>query len=198
MKKHALAPLLLVVVIFVMSGCAPVSVSKIDSGEHVIGERLSLTLPAAWNQISVQGQGPARIWTLEGWPVDQLLVYSGVQGGAAIHATSETDDGKKVFRFRASMEPDEIAALFEGMLTRDGSGYRLRKIEPASFGGHKGIRFEYDLTRRFDNAQVSGLAYATVSRGELFALVYMAPRLGFFPRHAPMVEGIMRSARVRE
>ena len=197
MKRHA-AALLLLVVVFWMSGCAPVSVSKIDSGEHVIGQRMTITLPGPWNQVSLQGQGPARIWTLEGWPVDQFLVYSGVQGGEAIHATSETDDGKKVFRFRAAMEPDEIAALFEGMLTRDGSSYRLRKIEPASFGGHKGIRFEYDLTRRFDNVQVSGLAYAAVSRGELFALVYMAPRLGFFPRHAPMVEGIMRSARVRE
>src|SRR5688572_19569974 len=197
MKRHA-AALLLLAVVFGMSGCAPVSVSKIDSGEHVIGQRMTITLPGAWNQVSLQGQGPARIWTQEGWPVDQLLVYSGVQGGEAIHATSETDDGKKVFRFRAAMEPDEIATLFEGMLTRDGSVYRLRKIEPASFGGHKGIRFEYDLTRRFDNAQVSGLAYAAVSRGELFALVYMAPRLGFFPRHAPMVEGIMRSARVRE
>ena len=41
----------------------------------------------------------------------------------------------------------------------------------------------------------SGVGYGTVSKGELFALLYAAPRLGFFPRHKDKVEQIARSAR---
>ena len=191
MGRYAVALLVLA-----LSGC--MTVSKVETGERIIGERMSITLTGAWNHISgVPGQPPAQIWTMEGWPVDQLLVYSGLKDGEAIHGGAGSESGRKVFSFRAGMEPDEIATLFEGMLTRDGSSYRLTKIEPASFGGHKGVRFEYALTRKFDNVQVSGLAYAAVSRGELFALVYMAPRLAFFPRHAPTVEGIVRSARIQ-
>jgi hypothetical protein len=105
---------------------------------------------------------------------------------------------RKSFNFRSTMQPDEIAALFEGMLTRDGSSYKLVKLEPAIFGGHKGFRFEFSLIRKYDNVQLSGVGYGAVSKGELFAIVYMAPRLAFFARHAASVENMARSARVKE
>jgi hypothetical protein len=95
------------------------------------------------------------------------------------------------------MQPDEIVTLFEGMLTRDGSRFRLLKLQPSAFGGGKGFRFDYALTRKVDNVQLSGVGYSTVSDGELFAMVYMAPRLAFFERHADGVEEIAKSARVK-
>jgi len=95
------------------------------------------------------------------------------------------------------MQPDEIVALFEGMLTRDGSEFKLVKLEPAVFGGVKGFRFEYAVTRKTDNVVLLGIGYSAVSKGELFALVYQAPRLTFFSRHKHRVEQIARSARVK-
>ena len=178
-----------------LAGC--VSVAKVETGNRNVGERLQLSLTGAWNHVSAPGLGPAQTWTMEGLPVDQLLVYSGLRDGEAIHGTSPGMTDKKTFSFRSAMEPHEITALFEGMLTRDGSTYKLTKLEPATFGGHKGFRFEYALTRKLDNVQLSGVGYGTVSRGELFALVYMAPRLTFFSRHAPVVEQIARSAHVK-
>ena len=135
---------------------------------------------------------------MEGLPIDQLRLYSGLKDGQAIHATAfgSADAQRKTFNFRSGMQPDEIAALFEGMLTRDGSRYKLLKLEPATFGGGKGFRFEYSLTRKIDNVELSGIGYATVNKGELFAIVYQAPRLGFFPRHVGRVEQMARSARV--
>jgi hypothetical protein len=193
MKKHLVAIFLLAS----LAGC--VSVAKVESGEHTIGERLSVNLTGAWNHISMPGIGPAETWTMEGLPVDQLLLYSGLKDGEAIHATrrSGSDTAKKNFEFHSSMQPDQIAALFEGMLSRDGSTYRLVKLEPAVFGGARGFRFEYALTRKVDNVQLTGVGYAAVSRGELFAIVYHAPRLAFFARHAPTVEAIARSAQIR-
>jgi hypothetical protein len=178
-----------------LAGCA--SMSKVDSGERTVGERLVMTLEGAWNQISAPGLGPAQTWTMEGLPVDQLLVYSGLRDGQAVHAEGAGGQGRKSFVFRATMQPDEIVALFEGMLTRDGSTFRLVKLEPAAFAGGRGFRFEYALTRKFDGVQLSGLGYGVVDKGELFALVYLAPRLAFFARHQGRVEQIARSARMK-
>jgi hypothetical protein len=41
------------------------------------------------------------------------------------------------------------------------------------------------------------LCYGAISKGELFAVLYLAPRLGFFPRHQLRVERIARSARIK-
>jgi hypothetical protein len=188
--KNILAPLLVIL----LAGCAPAMV-KVDSGSKTMGERMTLTLEGAWNQIDARGLGPAQTWTMEGLPVDQLLIYTGIKNDQAIHGESKS--GTKSFKFRSGMQPDEIVALYEGMLTRDGSSFRLVKLEPAPFGGGKGFRFEFALTRKFDNVQLSGMGYAAVSEGELFALVYMAPRLTFFSRHQARVEGIARSALIK-
>jgi hypothetical protein len=179
----------------VLAACA--TVSNIETGEQTIGERMLVTLEGPWNQLNVSGLGPALVWTMEGLPVDQLLVYSGIKNEDKVAAAAPGSAAGKDFLFRSSMQPDEIVALFEGMLTRDGSQFRLAKLEPVSFGGEKGFRFEYSLVRRRDNAQLSGVGFGTVSKGELFALLYHAPRLTFFPRHQPRVEQIARSARVK-
>lgn len=184
--------LLIALVFPVLAGCA--SVAKVDSGPKSLGERMSVSLDGAWNHVSAPGMGPAQVWTMEGLPIDQLLVYSGIKDGEAIHASG--GGPRKDFAFRAGMQPDQLVAMFEGMLTRDGSSFRLVKLEPSAFGGQKGLRFEYALVRRVDGVQLSGVGFAAVSKGELFALLYQAPRMTFFPRHRDKVEGIARSARV--
>ncbi len=186
--------LLIAFVLLTVAGCA--SVAKVESGEQAIGERLVIHLEGAWNHVKGPGAGPAQIWTMEGLPVDQLLIYSGVKNGDAIHEPDNSGK-RKNFSFRADMQPDDVVAMFEGMFTRDGSTFKLAKLEPSSFGGQKGFRFEYLVTRKVDNVQLSGVGYGTVSKGELFALVYAAPRLGFFSRHQQKVEQIARSAKVK-
>jgi hypothetical protein len=178
----------------VLTGCA--SVSKLESGAQSIGERMQVTLEGAWNHVNAPGMGPAQVWTMEGLPVDQLLVYAGIKHDQVVHAPQSGGE-RKNFAFRSGMQPDEIVAMFEGTLTRDGSQFRLVKLEPAAFGGEKGFRFEYSIVRRGDNAVLAGVGFAAVSKGELFALLYHAPRLAFFPRHQPRVEQIARSAQLK-
>jgi hypothetical protein len=181
--------LVLTLVLLLSAGCA--TVNKVESGERKIGERLVVHLEGAWNHVDAPGIGPAQVWTMEGMPIDQLLIYSGLKDGEAIHATGRG----KTFSFRASMQPDEIVSLFEGMLTRDGSSFKLGKLEPVPFG-ERGFRFEYTLIRKVDNVELSGMGYGTVSQGQLFVILYSAPRLTFYPRHQARVEQMARSARL--
>jgi len=190
MKKLTLALSTLV-----LAGC--VAIAKVDSGDRTVGDRLAVNIEGAWNHLQAPNLGPAQTWTREGLTVDQLLLYSGIKDGELVHASGNIAK-QKDFVFRAGMMPDEIVAMFEGMLTRDGSSFKLTKLEPSLFGGLKGFRFDYALTRKVDNVVLSGMGWGTVSKGELFAIVYMAPRLVFFSRHAAQVEKIALSAKVKE
>jgi hypothetical protein len=169
--------LLVVFALVALSGCA--TVNKMESGNQNIGERMTLTLEGAWNHVALPNQGPGQTWTMEGLPVDTLLIYSGLKDGEAIPRPGA--GGPKSFNFRAL----------------DGSQFQLTKLEPATFGGEKGFHFEYQLVRKLDGVTLSGMGYGTVSKRELFALVYQAPRLTFFSRHQDRVEQIARSARVK-
>lgn len=196
MKKLLLLPLL-------CSLAACVSAVKVESGERAVGERLVFNIDGAWNQINAPGIGPAQVWTMEGLPVDQLRVYSGIKDGEAINASGANvagdsgDSTRKGFIFRSNMQPDEVVSLFEGMVTRDGSTFKLDRLQPAKFGGARGFRFDYSVTRKIDSVQLSGIGYATVDKGQLFAIVYLAPRLTFFPRHKAKVEQIAQSAKLK-
>lgn len=67
-----------------LSGC--VAVAKVETGERVIGERMSVKIDGPWNRINAPGIGPAETWTMEGLPVDQLLLYSGIRDGDLMQA----------------------------------------------------------------------------------------------------------------
>lgn len=177
-----------------IAGC--VTVAKVETGQRLIGERMSVRIDGPWNRINAPGIGPAETWTMEGLPIDQLLLYSGIRDGDLLHAP--VTGRQKEFRFRSAMQPDEIVALFEGIFTRDGARFRLLRLEPSGFGGLRGFRFEFDLIRKADNVHLSGVGYGAVSRGEFFGMLYLAPRLGFFPRHAARVARIAQSAVVKE
>jgi hypothetical protein len=163
--------------------------------------RLSINVDAAWNRINFLNDGPTQIWTMEGLAIDQMLIYAGIKDDQALHATV-ANSKVKAFKFRSNMQPDEIVAQFEGMLTRDGSRFTLVKLEPSPFGSGtgsgSGFRFEFELVRRINSLTVRGVGYGAVSKGELFAMLYIAPRLHFYPRHIAAVEKISASARVTE
>jgi hypothetical protein len=179
-----------------LSGCA--AVSKVASGDAVVGERLVLKLDTAWNQFERGLGNNTPTWTVEGVTVDALQFYVGIKDGQPIAQTSgAAAKGQKPLNFKSGMQPAEVVLLYEALLTRDGSSFQLDKLEPADFLGGKGFRFEYSLNRKVDDVPMRGLAYGAVRNGELFVIHYSAPRLVFFPRYQVRVEGLARSAQLK-
>lgn len=179
-------PIALLLGLCILAGCTATTISRIDAGQHRLGERLTVNVDAPWNHLRGLGTGSSQTWTMEGLPVDQLQILYGIKGGQAIQAQGA---------FRSTMRPDEVVAVFQNMLTRDGSTVELARLEPFSFGD-TGFRFEYSLTRKFDNVRLSGVGYFGISMGELFAILYQAPR-PIFARHEKRVEQIAQSARLK-
>ncbi|MBI3094882.1 MAG: hypothetical protein HYY97_08430 [Rhodocyclales bacterium] len=187
--------LLILSLALLLAACA--SVRKVESGANPVGERMSINVDGNWNHLDFPGIKPAQLWTMEGITIDELMVYSGIRDGQVMHSESAASDKQKDFAFRKAMQTEEIVSMLEGVLSRDGSTFKLRKLEPYAFGGKKGFRFEFERIRKIDNVQMRGLGFGAVDREELFALVYQAPRLTFFPRHEARVEAIAKAVSIK-
>lgn len=187
--------LLILALAALLAGCA--SVRKVETGANQVGERLSLKVDGNWNHLDFPGIRPAQVWTMEGITIDELLVYSGIRDGQAMHPESPAGSKQKDFVFRKSMQTEELVSLLEGVLSRDGSTFKLLRLEPYAFGGRKGFRFEYERIRKIDNVPMRGIGFGAIDRDELFALVYQAPRLTFFPRHQSRIEAIAQAVVIK-
>lgn len=187
--------LLILSLALLLTGCA--SVRKVESGANLVGERMSVHVDGNWNHLDFPGIKPAQVWTMEGITIDELLVYSGIRDGQAMHPEASAASKLKNFMFRKSMQTEEIVSMLEGVLSRDGSRFKLLKLEPYVFGARKGFRFEYERIRKIDNVQMLGVGFGAIDKDELFALVYQAPRLTFFPRHQARIEAIAKAVTIK-
>jgi hypothetical protein len=179
----------------VLAGCA--AVSKVDSGEALVKNRLALTVVTPWNKFERGQADNTPTWTVEGITIDALQFYVGIKSGELLAPTPTNRKGVEPLIFKAGMQAADVVALYQGLFTRDGSSFTLDKLEPAEFVGTKGFRFEYSLTRKVDDVRLRGVAYGAVLNGELFVINYSAPRLAFFPKYIGQVEALAKSARVK-
>jgi|OpeIllAssembly_1097287.scaffolds.fasta_scaffold22448_3 hypothetical protein len=187
--------LLLLLAVLLVAGCA--TVSKVEQGDQAVADRLSVNLEGPWNKFEGIAGFPVPTWTMEGIWVDRLQFYVGIKDGSPLVPDSGADGKKRPLTFQASMQPHEVVALFQTLLTRDGSTFTLEKLDPAPFLGGPGMRFEFSLVRKIDDVRLSGFVYARIQNNELFAMLYQAPRLGFYPRYQAQVEKMAQSARLR-
>ena len=187
--------LLSLAIVAALAGCA--GIVKVGPGETVVGNWMAVTIDSSWNQLNPAQPTPSTLWTLDGVTVDSLRFYAGLKDGDVIEPNTARAKDARPLVFKAGMHPDEIVALYQGMYSRDGSAFMLDKLEPAEFVGAKGFRFQYTVVRKLDDVTLSGVAWAAVREGQLYAMTYTAPRLAFFPRYAPRVEKIARSARLK-
>ena len=179
-----------------LGGCA--QVTKIGPGEATIAERIGVPVDSGWNQLDGRfgGSHAAAIWTTEGLAIDQLNFYVGVKDGDLIAANPGKE--QRPLAFKATMQPHEVVALFEAFYSRDGSSFKLDKLEATEFLGQRGWRAHYTVVRKLDDVKLSGSAWATVRAGELFAMTFAAPSVGFYARQIGKVEKAAAAARFKK
>ena len=194
--KHVLALLLALA----LAACT--TISKVD-GEQVVGGKLAVTLPAAWNKVTDHWENePYDVWTQEGIPLDHLRLWAGVRPGQALVAKPTIlfrAPGEKDARyptFTAGLAPDRLVNLFETLYANEGA-VQITRMEPTVFAGEKGVRFEFTLARRDDDLTLDGVGWVAVHAGELYAATFAAPKLTFYKRLLPMAEAVVRTARIK-
>lgn len=197
-----LASLLLALV---LAGCA--NISRLD-GEQVVNERLAVQLTQAWNKVSDPWDvDPYDTWTQEGIPLDHLRIWGGVRPGQPLMTKpavfSRAPDARepRVPTFRQGLTPDKLVSLFEALYANAGT-VTVTRVEPASFAGQQGVRFEFTLERRRDDLSMRGVGWVAVRPDptygeELYAATFVAPKLSFYQRLLPMAEEVVKTARIR-
>lgn len=195
--KRVLAAFLLA---SVLAACT--TIEKVD-GEQVVGGKLAVTLPQAWNKVTDPWErGRYDMWTQEGIPLDHLRLWAGLRPGESLvarptvrfRAPGEKDP--RYPRFAAGLRPHRLVHLFEQLYANEGV-VQVTRIEPVLFAGEKGVRFEFTLARRADDLVLQGVGWAAEHRGALYAATFVAPRLALFRRLLPMAEAVVRSARIK-
>lgn len=177
------------------AGCA--QLSNVTTGEVVLKNRLSVQVDRPWNQFERGLADNTLTWTRDGVTVDALRFYIGLKDGELIAPTPTEPKGQRALAFRATMQSAEVVELFEGLYSRGGSSFTLERLSPATFIDTNGFRFEFNAIRKTDDVRLRGVGWGAVRNGELFVITFTAPRLAFYPQHAPSAESIARSARVR-
>jgi hypothetical protein len=181
--------------------------SKME-GEQVVGERLVVQVPGAWNKVVDRAeQPPYDTWTQEGIPLDHLRLWGGVRPGQplmtkwATYSRAEDAKERRVPTFRPGLTPEKLVSLFEELYATAGT-VSITRVEPTVFAGERGVRFEFTLARRSDDLNMRGVGWVAVRPDpvwgeELFAATFVAPRLAFYDRLLPMAEAVVKTARVR-
>ena len=123
--------LLALFAVLLLAGCATPTVSRVEQGDQVVGERMVVKLDGPWNRFDNFGGYPVPTWTMEGFTVDRLQFFIGVKDGATLVPQSDAAREKRPLTFRKSMQPHEIVALFQTLLSGDSSTFTLDKL-PAS------------------------------------------------------------------
>jgi hypothetical protein len=196
-----LAALLLALV---LAGCA--SVARME-GDQVVNERLVVHVTSAWNRVSDPWEGdPYDTWTQEGIPLDHLRFWGGVKPGQALMTKPMLflrgdEKAPRLPTFRTGLAPEQLVSLFEQLYATAGV-VTVTKVDPVVFAGQKGVRFEFTLARRRDDLTMNGVGWVAVRRDpvrgeELYAATFVAPRLGFYSRLAPLAEAVVKTARIK-
>jgi len=178
-----------------LAGCA--QVSHVATGQVVVRQRLIVDVERDWNQFEFTLDDGTPTWTQEGIAVDALKFYVGLNSGELLAPTPTQPKGQQPLAYKAEMRAGDIVALFEQLYSRGGSSFTLDKVAPATFTGTDGYRFEFSSIRKADDVRLRGVGWFALRNGELWAIVYTAPRLAFFPAGVTSAEAIARSARVK-
>jgi hypothetical protein len=180
-----------------LSGCA--QVSKVQTGDIPIRDRLIVTVEQPWNSFEkpINGDGTPT-WTKDGITVDALKFYVGLKDGELIAPTPTEPKGQTPLAFKSTMPTEGVVELFRTLYSRDGSTFTLEKVTPTRFLGQSGFMFEWSGVRKADEVLLRGVAWGAVNNGQLYAITYTAPRLAFFPRGINAVEKLVATAKLRQ
>lgn len=194
-----LKPWLAAAALAALAGCA--QMVKVEPGQVTVKETLKLTTTSAWNRFELLfplsvAPGASEVWTQDGITLDALAFFVGIEQGKTL-GSAIPGTNKKLPQFRSTMTPGEIVELYEQMVTQDGSAFALKRVAPGRFGGQPGFRFEHTITRKSDNVLLKGVAQGAVVKDKLYLVVFTAPSIYYFDRHAPQVEPLLASAEIK-
>ncbi|MBC6441106.1 MAG: hypothetical protein GDA49_12005 [Rhodospirillales bacterium] len=186
--------LIAAILILAAAACAPYK--KIDTGRIQVGD-LSLQTGQSWSQIGesyLPQQGPTAVWTADGLPLNQILIYAALDDGNPMFVAK--GDERPFAVYRADMSASDIQELVEDSISRFYSTGPIttQYVRPHTFAGAEGVQFEFSFATKSNDLEYRTLATAAIMNGRLHLIIFTAPRLHYFDHLKPEVDGIISTA----
>lgn len=184
MKKIAIA-----LVVLLLAGEAFAN-DLVPAGKASIGRYVEVETPHPWSFLGSTLWGQ-RVWTVDGM---ELLTFDRISDGRPLVWSVPN-----IAPYKAGMTAEQLRELalnnIQGQYTA--GGVNVSPLEPASLGGHPGIRINYSAIQD-SGLRIKGLIFLAQHNGYLDAVRYEAPEMYFFELHRPQIETIVASLRFKE
>jgi hypothetical protein len=151
--------------------------------EKIARSSLGAKPAGEWNKLSYRGGKNVEVWTLDGDQLNKVTFYGGIEVGKPLLKEADKKE-RPLPRVTPNMLITDIPAILE-------SSYRVQfnvsqmtidSQEPATVGGHKGIKFTYSFVKNDDDVQRKGEAVGAFVGNKLYLVAYEAPAIHFFDK----------------
>ncbi len=183
-------PLLLVVAL-ALASCGPAPLVRAGSATAV--GSIVLETPVDWSRY---GDSSVELWTRDGTLLNQFQFVGAIEPGQHVFRSRRESrrrpDGPY---FRAGMHGLELQALvLDGLSELGAVRPEAKALRPVRFGAGESVRFDVDTANQ-EGLVYRGLAQASVHRGKLYVMLFLAPAEHYFGRDRVVVERMLDSAR---
>ena len=151
--------------------------------EAVAQSDMTVTPTLDWNRLDGRIGKRTETWTLDGEQLNNVTFFGGIEPGSPLMDFN-----------RQTLLP-EIPELLERTYRadRDIGTFSVLSVAPARFLAQDGVEFAYSYVDA-DNLTRLGLARAVIVQGDLFMMLYEAPRLHYYERNLPDFMALLESA----
>jgi hypothetical protein len=158
---------------------------------------LAVTPQQNWNRWTSRPSPVGEIWTLDGIRLNELSFFAGVAKGDSLYFDQGLSE-KPVPTFDPAMLQTDIVSFFESSnrLVLQSSQFEIKKVEPAKFAGHDGVRFSYRYAAQGDGVMRIGEAVAAKVDEKLYLINFVAPEIYYFARDIASVRELIASAKI--
>ncbi len=178
-----------------VAACEPYK--TVEPGARPIGDGMTVSKSKPWVHIvqPFAPDGPDQVWTLDGIGLNALLIYGGVEDGDVLLEV-KGDDKVQPPKFARGMDGLELQELIGATVSRvlaGGIAVEMLSLTPATFMGAPGFETEFSYPTP-DGLEMRGYASGANIGGELYLLIFVAPRIHYYDKDVAEVRAIAASA----
>ncbi|OJY61899.1 MAG: hypothetical protein BGP16_15280 [Sphingobium sp. 66-54] len=160
----------------------------VSPGAHkgIAKSSLSATPDGEWNRLGRRDGKFVELWTKDGDSLNKVTFFGGVPAGEPLFREADKKN-RPLPKVSGTMLMTDIPTLLE-------SSYRIQfnvnrisidDQEPATLGGHPGLKFRYTFVSADDEVERKGEAIGAIVKDRVFLVSYEAPAIYFFEKDLP-------------
>lgn len=181
--RTTLRPFALPLAVTIASGAFANSLVSPGPQAKIARSSLSATPAGEWNKLSYRGGKNVEVWTIDGDELNKVTFYGGIEVGKPLLKEADKKE-RPLPRVTPNMLITDIPAILESTyrVQYSVSQMSVDSQEPATVGGHKGIRFTYSFVRNDEDVMRKGEAVGAFVGNRLYIAAYEAPAIHFFDK----------------